>query len=75
MALHANLYVPDGTTDEQLVKARQVALLAIEFSMDDFENRADDPCNLDRVYWLRRFEESKAALELLRAAECTSLIP
>lgn len=75
MALHAKIIVPDGTNDEQLAKARQVAILAIEYSMADFESRANDPKNLDRVYWRQRFEESKAALALLRAAGCTSLIP
>lgn len=75
MALHATIIVPDGTTDEQLARVRQIAILAIEFSMADFESRANDPQNLDKDYWRQRFKESKAALALLRAAGCTSLIP
>lgn len=75
MALHATIIVPDGTTDEQLEKARQVAILAIEYSMLDFDSSACDPLSLDRDYWQQRFEESKAALALLRAAGYTSLIP
>ena len=75
MALHATIIVPNGTTDEQLAQARQNAILALEYSMADYESRARDPENRDRDYWQQRYTESKAAYNLLRAAGFTSLIP
>lgn len=75
MALHATIIVPDGTTDEQLARVRQIALVAIMDRLADLKSRASNPESINRDYWRGQYNEAKAAFRILRAAGCTSLNP
>ena len=75
MALHAKLYVPDGTTDELLTRAYHECLVALDSSIAKYQNLMRDRDPNDHEFWLQRYDAAKNAYKLLLNSTHTNLIP